>query len=82
MRFSNTPLAGAIVVEPEPRADERGLFARTWCRDEFAAQGITADFNQHSVSFNRLKGTLRGMHWQAAPHRGDQADPLHAGRGL
>jgi dTDP-4-dehydrorhamnose 3,5-epimerase len=68
MRFVPTPIPGVVVVEPEPRADDRGFFARTWCRDEFAAAGLAADWAQCNVSFNRRAGTLRGMHWQAAPH--------------
>jgi dTDP-4-dehydrorhamnose 3,5-epimerase len=67
MRFLPTQLPGVIVVEPEPKADDRGFFARTWCRDEFAAAGLTADWVQCNVSFNHRAGTLRGMHWQAAP---------------
>ncbi len=68
MRFVPTKLAGAFVIEPEPRADERGLFARTWCRDEFAAHGLTTSWVQCNVSFNHRTGTLRGMHYQADPH--------------
>jgi dTDP-4-dehydrorhamnose 3,5-epimerase len=68
MRLLPTKLAGAYVIEPEPREDERGLFARTYCRDEFAAHGLITTWVQCNVSFNRLKGTLRGMHWQAEPH--------------
>lgn len=68
MRFLPTPIPGVIVIEPEPRADDRGFFARTWCRDEFAAAGLAAEWAQCNVSFNTKAGTLRGMHWQAAPH--------------
>ena len=68
MRFLPTALAGVLVVEPELREDDRGFFARTWCRDEFSAAGIPTDWVQCNVSFNRRAGTLRGMHWQAAPH--------------
>jgi dTDP-4-dehydrorhamnose 3,5-epimerase len=68
MRFLLTALPGVFVVEPEPKADDRGFFARTWCRDEFAARGLTTTWVQCSVSFNHKVGTLRGMHWQAAPH--------------
>jgi dTDP-4-dehydrorhamnose 3,5-epimerase len=68
MRFHETPLAGAFVIEPERREDERGSFARCWCREEFAAHGIAAEWVQANVSFNRRAGTLRGMHYQAAPH--------------
>jgi dTDP-4-dehydrorhamnose 3,5-epimerase len=63
-----TPIAGAFVVEPQPHVDERGFFARTWCADEFAAHGLTARLVQASVSYNRRRGTLRGLHYQLAPH--------------
>jgi dTDP-4-dehydrorhamnose 3,5-epimerase len=56
------------VVEIEPIADERGFFARTWCRDEFQALGLSIVVEQNSISFNRKKGTLRGMHYQASPN--------------
>jgi dTDP-4-dehydrorhamnose 3,5-epimerase len=68
MIFQSTPLPGAFVVEPERRFDERGYFARTWCRREFATAGLHTDFVQSSVSKSLRHGTLRGMHWQAAPH--------------
>lgn len=68
MQFLPTELAGAFVIEPESLTDERGLFARTYCRDEFAAHGLNTSWMQCNVSYNRLKGTLRGMHWQADPH--------------
>lgn len=56
------------VVETEAVEDERGLFARTWCATEFAARGLNPALSQCSVSVNRRRGTLRGMHYQAAPH--------------
>ena len=65
MNFRETPLAGVFVVEIEPRADERGFFARTFCREEFAAHGLEPAVAQCSVSFNRVAGTVRGMHYQA-----------------
>jgi dTDP-4-dehydrorhamnose 3,5-epimerase len=68
MKFTPTDLAGAWLVDVEPAADERGFFARTWCRREFAEHGIDCDFVQASVSYNRAAGTLRGMHFQRAPH--------------
>ena len=68
MRFLPTALPGVFVIEPELRADDRGFFARTWCREEFAAAGLVTDWVQCNVSFNHRAGTLRGMHWQAAPH--------------
>ena len=67
MIFTRTPLAGAFVIEPELRADSRGLFARTWCRREFEANGLETQIAQCSASLNTKKGTLRGMHYQAAP---------------
>jgi dTDP-4-dehydrorhamnose 3,5-epimerase len=68
MRFEELPLAGTFVVSPERHRDARGWLARTFCRDEFAARGLVADFVQCSTSFNARSGTLRGMHFQRAPH--------------
>jgi len=67
MIFTETALKGAFVIDPEPVKDDRGLFARLWCQQEFTAQGLSATWVQSSSSFNRRKGTLRGMHYQAAP---------------
>jgi dTDP-4-dehydrorhamnose 3,5-epimerase len=64
----DTTIPGAFVLEPEPRADARGFFARTWCRREFEAMGLEPRLAQCSVSYNQRAGTLRGMHFQAAPH--------------
>ena len=64
MRFRRTPLAGAFIIEPERVIDERGFFARTFCREEFINQGLNPDVAQCSVSFNSAPFTLRGMHWQ------------------
>jgi dTDP-4-dehydrorhamnose 3,5-epimerase len=66
--FRELSLPGAYLVEIEPRADERGFFARTFCEDEFAAAGLLTRFPQASVSYNARRGTVRGMHFQAAPH--------------
>lgn len=68
MRFLNTKLPGVYTIEPERHVDERGYFARTWCRHEFEAHGLNPNLAQCSVSFNHRKGTLRGMHYQAAPY--------------
>ena len=68
MIFTESPLPGAFLVDIEPLADERGFFARSFCTDEFAAQGLAVDWRQCSVSFNARKGTLRGLHYQDAPH--------------
>jgi dTDP-4-dehydrorhamnose 3,5-epimerase len=68
MKITATPIAGAFVVEIEPHADARGLFARTVCDDEFARHGLNARFVQQSISRSVGRGVLRGMHFQAAPH--------------
>ena len=69
MIFVETSLPGAFLVEPEPLADNRGYFARTWCQREFAARGLTAKVAQCNISFSAKKGTLRGMHFQAPPYQ-------------
>jgi dTDP-4-dehydrorhamnose 3,5-epimerase len=69
MNFTETKLRGAFIVEPEPFEDERGLFARTFCTREFAAHDLQTEFVQCNISFNKNKGTLRGMHYQVAPHQ-------------
>jgi len=68
MKFHPLAIPGAWLLEPDPIEDERGFFARTVCADEFAAHGLDAGFVQQSVSWNRLAGTLRGLHFQCAPH--------------
>jgi dTDP-4-dehydrorhamnose 3,5-epimerase len=68
MIFRETPLAGAWVLEPERFEDERGFFARTYCRRDFEARGLDPAIAQCSVSFNHRRGTLRGLHFQIAPH--------------
>jgi len=65
--FTETSLKGAYVIEPERREDDRGFFARTFCEKEFAEHGLETRVAQCNISFNRRKGTLRGMHYQAAP---------------
>ena len=66
--FTETKLAGSFVVGLEPRKDERGFFARTWCRREFQEQGLVSDIVQSNLSYSNRTGTLRGMHYQVAPH--------------
>jgi len=68
MRFIETPLKGAMIIELQLKEDERGFFARSWCRDEFHDQGLNTDLVQCNVSFNLMKGTIRGMHYQAEPY--------------
>jgi dTDP-4-dehydrorhamnose 3,5-epimerase len=68
MRFLETDLLGAWLIEPVPARDPRGFFARTFCAQEFAAHGLTTRFVQNSTSQSETRGTLRGMHFQRAPH--------------
>ncbi len=68
MIFTELSLAGAFLIEPEPHRDERGFFARSWCRQAFASQGLNSELVQCNISFNRHKGLIRGMHYQIAPH--------------
>jgi dTDP-4-dehydrorhamnose 3,5-epimerase len=68
MLFSPTTLKDAMLIDIEKRGDDRGYFARTMCRDEFAAHGLVSDFVQANHSYNRSRGTLRGMHFQRSPH--------------
>jgi dTDP-4-dehydrorhamnose 3,5-epimerase len=67
MRFIETGLHGAYIIEPEQNRDERGFFARTYCAREFAEYGLSSTFVQCSVSNSLLRGTLRGMHFQKSP---------------
>jgi dTDP-4-dehydrorhamnose 3,5-epimerase len=67
MRFVPTAIPGAWLIEQERHADERGFFARTWCAEELAERGLEAHLAQCSISFNRRRWTLRGLHWQAPP---------------
>jgi dTDP-4-dehydrorhamnose 3,5-epimerase len=69
VRFSETSLPGAFLIALDRRDDERGSFARTFCEREFEAHGLPTRFPQCNLSHNRVRGTLRGMHYQAAPHR-------------
>jgi dTDP-4-dehydrorhamnose 3,5-epimerase len=68
MRFNETELTGAWLLDVEPIEDARGFFARTFCEQEMAAHGLDTRFVQHSMSQNRRRGTVRGMHLQRAPH--------------
>jgi dTDP-4-dehydrorhamnose 3,5-epimerase len=68
MLITETKLKGAYIVEPERFADERGFFARSWSAREFAERGLDARLVECNLSFNHRRGTLRGMHYQAAPH--------------
>jgi dTDP-4-dehydrorhamnose 3,5-epimerase len=65
--FTETELAGAFIIDLERRGDERGYFARAFCQDEFAEHGLKAVIAQANVAYNRVAGTLRGMHFQYPP---------------
>jgi dTDP-4-dehydrorhamnose 3,5-epimerase len=67
MIYRETRLNGAFVIELEKNADSRGFFARTWCQREFQERGLNPRLVQCNISFNKKAGTLRGMHYQAAP---------------
>ena len=67
MKITPLKINGAALIEAEPIGDERGFFARTFCRTEFAAAGLDLDVVQSNVSHNVIKGTLRGLHFQGAP---------------
>ena len=68
MFFTETRLKGSFVIEPELLEDSRGFFARTWCQQEMKEQAINPRLVQCNISFNKAKGTLRGMHFQVAPY--------------
>jgi dTDP-4-dehydrorhamnose 3,5-epimerase len=68
MIFTETRVAGAFLMQPERLEDDRGFFARTFCVRELAEHGIDPQVVQRSVSYNKARGTLRGMHYQTAPH--------------
>ena len=68
MKFTETKIAGVFVIELEKHEDDRGWFARAWCREEFAAHGLPTNLAQTNLSHNTQRGTVRGMHFQTAPH--------------
>lgn len=68
MLFLPLPIPGAFVIEMEPHRDERGFFARSWSASEFRDRGLSPTVAECSISLNPRSGTLRGMHYQAAPH--------------
>lgn len=68
MIFTPIALPGAFLIELDRQEDERGFFARSWSRSEFEEHGLNSRIEECSISFNRRHGTLRGMHYQAAPH--------------
>ena len=68
MIFTELSLKDAFLIQPERAEDERGFFARSWCTREFAARGLNPALVQCNLSFNARKGTVRGLHYQQAPH--------------
>ncbi len=72
MKFHPTTLKDAVLIDLERRGDDRGFFARTFCADEFAANGLPTEFVQQNMSYSATKGTIRGMHFQRAPHAEDK----------
>jgi dTDP-4-dehydrorhamnose 3,5-epimerase len=77
--FRETELKNAYIIELEKREDERGFFARTWCKNEFESHKLNPVVVQSNVSFNKKKGTLRGMHYQSAPY--EEAKLIRCTRG-
>ena len=69
MIFTETNLKGAYIIELEKQVDDRGFFARSWCEKEFADRNLNPRTVQCNVSFNKKRGTLRGMHYQVVPSR-------------
>jgi dTDP-4-dehydrorhamnose 3,5-epimerase len=67
MIFTETHLKGAYIIDIEKLEDERGFFARSWCRREFEANGLNPQLVQCNISFNTHRGTMRGMHYQVKP---------------
>lgn len=72
LHFKETTLKGVYIIDPKINIDKRGKFMRTFCAKEFAEQGLNTDFVQQSISINPIKGTLRGMHYQAEPYGEDK----------
>lgn len=79
MEFRETPIAGAVIVVPNRITDERGHFGRAWCQREFADHGLNPYMTQLNAGFSRRRGTLRGLHYQAAPD--DEAKFVRCTRG-
>lgn len=72
MLFHKTNIDGVFLIDLEARGDDRGFFARSYCREEFVAQGIDGSFVQENISLSHSRGTLRGMHYQVTPHAEDK----------
>jgi dTDP-4-dehydrorhamnose 3,5-epimerase len=68
LRFTETPILGVWVADVDRIEDERGFFGRMWCQREFAEHGLNSEMVQANVGYSKRRGTLRGLHYQAAPH--------------
>ena len=68
MIFTETKLKGAFIIDVKRLEDERGFFGRAWCKKEFEEHGLNSNAVQANVSYNKVKGTIRGMHYQVAPY--------------
>lgn len=68
MKFTETELKGGYIIDIQKIEDDRGFFARGWCKNEFEEHGISSNLAQANISFNKYKGTLRGLHYQASPY--------------
>lgn len=79
MIFTETKIRGLFIIDLEPFEDERGFLARSWSKQEFAAQGIDDTMVECNVSFNKRAGILRGLHYQCSPH--EQAKLVRCTRG-
>ncbi|MCK5081622.1 MAG: dTDP-4-dehydrorhamnose 3,5-epimerase [Candidatus Omnitrophica bacterium] len=79
MKFIETKLKGAFVIEAEPRVDQRGFFARTYCLNEFKKHGLTEPVNQYNKSYSAQKGTIRGLHYQCKPHQESKLAQVFSG---
>jgi dTDP-4-dehydrorhamnose 3,5-epimerase len=79
MRVIATQIDGVRLIELDRRVDDRGFFARLWCREEAGLLGLAAQVAQANVTWNPAKGTLRGLHWQEPPH--DEAKVVFCARG-
>ena len=79
MIFTETEIKGAYIVEPERLTDERGFFARSFCKEEFREKGLEREIVQCNISYNKKSGTLRGMHYQVPPF--EEAKIVSCGRG-
>ncbi len=79
MKFQETKLAGAFIIELDKIKDNRGFFSRSFCMEEFDKHGLNTNVNQCNISFNKHAGTLRGMHYQVAPY--DEAKLIRCTKG-